>query len=111
MTTVPTTDLGSLMSFIGEGFPFTQDHYPNADLSTPERIRAFAVRHSSAHMAKTGGRIAAEAEEYDHGGAMDEEVLKVAATKMFVTAVNFARALGMSPEELVGRVPVVMKVI
>lgn len=111
MATAPTTDLASLMDFIGEGFPFTQAHYPNGDLSTPERALAFAVRHSSAHMAKTGGKIAAEAEEYDHGGTMNEEELKVAATKMFVTAVNFARALGMSPEELTARVPVVMQII
>ena len=110
MTTQPTPDLASLMAFIGQGFPFTQDHYPNADLRTPESALAFAVSHSSKHIAKSGGKIAAESEEWDHGGTMDEEALKVATTKMLVNALNLARVLKMSPEEIAARVPVVMNI-
>lgn len=111
MTAQPTPDLASLMTFIGNGFPFTQEHYPKADLSTRESTLAFAVSHSSKHMAKSGGKIAAESEEYDHSGAMDEEALKVATTKMLVNALNLARMLDMSPEEIAARVPVVMGII
>lgn len=111
MTTQPTPDLASLMAVIGQGFPFTQEHYPQADLSTPQSTLAFAVSHSSKHMAKSCGKIAAESEEYDHSGTMDEEALKVATTKMIVNALNLARMLGMSPEEIAERVPVVMNII
>jgi hypothetical protein len=104
-----TADLAYLMNFIGVWFPFTQENYPNGDLSTPEKARAFAVRHSQAHMSKSVGKIAAEAEEYDHGGVMDDEKLRVAATKMIVSALNFANALGMSAEEVTTRIPQVME--
>jgi hypothetical protein len=46
-------NLSILMKIIGDGFPFTQERYPNGDLSSPEKLRAFAVRHSQTHMTKT----------------------------------------------------------
>lgn len=103
------SDLTVLMEFIKTGFPFTPERYPNGDLSTSEKIRAFAVRHSAVHIAKTCGQIAAEAERYDHGGTMDTEQLKVATTKMLINVLNLANALGMTPEELAQRVPKVMR--
>ncbi|KND50425.1 MAG: hypothetical protein AB202_02105 [Parcubacteria bacterium C7867-007] len=109
MTMTPTTDLTSLMQVIGDGFPFTQEKYPNGDLSTPEKTLAFAVRHSSAHIAKTGGIIAAQAENYDHGGELDPEALRMATTKMLVNTLNLANALGMTAQDLVSLVPSAMR--
>ena len=111
MTKAPTPDLASLMTFIGEGFPFTQEHYPHADLRNPSFTLAFAVSHSAKHMAKSTGKIAAESEEWDHGGIMNEEALKVATTKMLINALNLARMLEMTPEEIAARVPEVMVII
>ena len=108
--TGPTPELSSMMEYIGTHFPFTQERYPNADLSTPEKKLAFAVRHSSAHMSKTGGRIAAQVERYDHGGTMDRENLEVETAKMLVNALNLARELGMSAETLASMVSKVMKI-
>jgi hypothetical protein len=103
------TDLASLMRLIEEAFPFTPDHYPNGDLSTSEKMLAFAVEHSHKHLSKSLGRIGAESEEYDHGGVMDEDKLKTAATKMVVSALNLARMLGMSAEDVALKIPEVLR--
>lgn len=102
-------DLAALMATVQAGFPFTQDRYPNGDLGTPEKTRAFAVRHSSVHMAKTGGQIAAEAEKYDHGNQINEAKLKIAVAKMLVNTLNLANILGVTAEELQDLVPQVMR--
>ncbi len=105
--TAPTTDLSSLMAFIGERYTFTQDHYPNIDTS-PEAKRIFAVRHSALHMMKSTGKIAAEVEAADHGGNMDLKALRVATNKMLVNALKLAEELDMTAQDLADGVPQVM---
>lgn len=104
----PTTDLLSLMHFIGDRYTFTEEHYPGYDQLSDEQKLLFAVRHSALHMMKSVGKIAGEAEAADHGGQMDEESLKVATTKMLVNVLKLAEELDMSGDELASRVPKVM---
>jgi hypothetical protein len=106
--TVPTADLSSLMTFIGERYTFTEEHYPGFDQLSAEQKLLFAVRHSALHMMKSTGKIAAEAEAADHGGQMNEENLKVATTKMLVNVLKLAEELGISGDELAVYVPKVM---
>lgn len=108
MTTAPTTDLASLMAFIGERYTFTEEHYPNLDKLSPNDRHVFAVRHSALHMMKSTGKIAAEAEKADHGGMMHFSDLKTATTKMLVNVLKLAEELNISPEELAANVPNVM---
>lgn len=108
MTGTPEPNLASLMAFIGARYTFTNQHYPNVDLSTPEKVRAFAVSHSLKHISKSAGKIATETEAQDHGGAMNEENLRIATTKMLVNALKLAEELGMSPDELGAMVPKAM---
>lgn len=97
------------MGFIKESYPFTEEKYLNGDLSSPEKARAFAVRHSVTHLTKSVGKLATEIERYDHGGTMNNEQLMVTTTKMLVSLLNLAAVLDMSPCDLVERVPQVMK--
>ena len=108
MAGVPEPTLASLMLFIGARYTFTNEHYPNIDLSTPEKVRAFAVSHSLKHISKSAGKIAAETEAPDHGGVMDEKSLRIATAKMLVNTLKLAEELGMSPDELGAMVPQVM---
>lgn len=114
--TAPASDLSSLMAFIGERYTFTEEHYPTLGrdygpsvngLSDEERLH-FIVRHSALHMMKSIGKIAAEAENADHGGLMNEEALKVATTKMLVNVLKLAEELGISGDDLAANVPNVM---
>ena len=109
MNTPPLPDLVSLMNFIGDRYTFTDAHYPELLESTETHKRAFAIRHSLLHMNKVTGVIATEVEGAEHGGEMDREKLKVAVTKMLINTIKLAEELGMSPAELVARVPLVMK--
>ena len=108
MTTAPTPDLASLMSFIGERYTFTEENYPGFDALSVYDRTVFAVRHSAMHMMKSTGKIAAEAEKADHGGEMSPEDLKTATTKMLVNVLKLAEELGISAEELAANVPLVM---
>lgn len=108
MTEAPEPTLASLMDFIGARYTFTNENYPNVDLSTPEKIRAFAVSHSLKHISKSAGKIATETEAQDHGGMMNEENLRIATAKMLVNTLKLAEELGMSPDELGAMVPKVM---
>ncbi|HEX2792735.1 MAG TPA: hypothetical protein VHO23_03415 [Candidatus Paceibacterota bacterium] len=101
------SDLSSLMAFIGERYTFTQEHYPDLDISSRAK-QIFAVRHSALHMMKSTGKIAAEAESADHGGEMSAENLKTATTKMLVNVLKLAEELGISGDELAANVPNVM---
>ena len=109
MVTIPTPDLASLMSFIGERYTFTEEHYPGFSQLTPKQQKLFAVRHSQLHMSKSTGAIATEAEAADHGGEMNSENLKVATTKMLINTLKLAEELGMTPEDIAASVPRVMK--
>lgn len=102
------TELAALMTLISESFPFTQNRYPNGDLSTPEKTRAFAVRHSHAHMSKTTGQIATIVESYDHGGWSNEERVKAATLKAVINALNLAHALGMTAQEITEGIPKIL---
>ncbi len=106
--TEPTTDLSSLMAFIGERYTFTEEHYPNLDKLSPNERHVFAVRHSVLHMMKSAGKLAAEAERADHGGGMSFSELKTATTKMLVNVLKLAEELRIPPEELAVNVPNVM---
>lgn len=108
MTETPEPTLASLMAFIGARYRFSGENYPNADLSTPEKVLAFAVLHSLKHISKSAGAIATETEAQDHGGVMDEENLRIATAKMLVNTLKLAEELGMSPGELGAMVPKVM---
>ena len=108
MIKAPEPTLASLMAFIGARYTFTNEHYPAADLSTPDKVRAFAVSHSLKHISKSAGKIAAETEAQDHGGTMDEKNLRIATAKLLVNTLKLAEELGMSPDELVAMVPRVM---
>ncbi len=92
--------LASLMSLIGDKYTFTNEHYPHVDLSTPEKVRVFAIAHSLLHMNKSLGRIATEREALDHGGTMDDEKLRITTAKMLVNTLKLAEELGMSSEDL-----------
>ncbi len=106
--TLPTGDIASLMAYIGIHFPFTQDHYPNEDLSTPEKVTRFALEHSLDHMVKTTGKIATQKEDFAHGGDMDSHRLQIDTIKMLVTSLNLARALGMTADDVTRMVPIAM---
>ena len=108
VTGTPESTLAFLMAFIKARYTFTNEHYPNADLSTAEKVHAFAVSHSLKHMIKSVGKIAAETEAQDHGGTMNEENLRIATAKMLVNTLNLAEELGMSPDDLSAMVPKVM---
>jgi hypothetical protein len=105
--TMPKSDLASLMAFIGEHYTFTPESYPDIDM-TPEGKIAFAVRHSTLHMMKSTGKIAAEAESADHGGQMNHPALRTATAKMLVNVLKLAEELGMTPDELAFEVTQVM---
>ncbi len=102
------TNLRDLLPYVATHFPFVQEKYPNADLSTKERVLRFAIEHSLDHMVKTTGKIAAQREQYAHGGEIDLVALQIDAVKMLVTALNLAHALGMSAEHIATMIPIAM---
>lgn len=103
------TDLASLMAYIAEHFPFTQEKYPKLDFSTPDRARMSGVEHSLVHITKTGGKLATQVERFHHGGPVSDAELEKEAAKAVVNALNLANALGMSAEQLAEMIPHVMR--
>ncbi len=93
-------NLQELMNTFATLFAVTKEKYPDADLSTTQRTLAFTVDHSLKHLQKSLGKIAAEREVADHGGAPNEFEMRIATAKMFNTVVNLARVLGMDGEKL-----------
>lgn len=96
--TVETLD--ELLALASAFFPYDQANYPDIDLSTPEKVKAFAIRHGLAHLAKSTGKIAAAVESADHGTPLDERELRINIAKAFMTVLNLAKNLGMTGEKL-----------
>lgn len=93
-------DLGTLMDFIGDAWPFDEKNYPGFDALPPEGQLAFTAKHSVLHMNKSLAKIAAECEKADHGQATDERQLRTATAKMLVNTLKLAYELNMQPGEL-----------
>ena len=101
--------LNELMSFIGQRYTYTPDHYPALQGVSSERREAFAVSHSVHHMMKSLGKISAECEAFDHGGQLNHEVLREATVKMLINTLKLAEELGLSGSDLCEAVPQLMK--
>lgn len=106
--TQSSTDLSSLIEFIGSVYTFTEKSYPGYDALSDEQKMLFALRHSALHMMKSVGKIATEAEHGDHGGGVELEPLQVATAKMLVNTLVLAKVIGLSGEDLAALVPKVM---
>ncbi|MHB8651858.1 MAG: hypothetical protein ACYC8S_01850 [Minisyncoccota bacterium] len=98
-------DLAHLMSYIGARYTFTPEHYPPLEGVTRDQKKAFAVSHSVYHICKSVGKLAAECERHDHGGAINDAPLKEGTVKMFINAVKLAEELGISAQELADSIP------
>jgi hypothetical protein len=105
----PSSDIEILMKCIGEHYVFTNDHYPNALLETPEQQRHFATAHTLMHMNKALGKIATEVESADHGGQLDVNILHEATLKMLINTLKLAEELGLSAEDIARRTPALLK--
>lgn len=101
---MPEPTLAQVMSYIGTRYTFTPEHYPSLEGVTLEQKKAFAVSHSIHHMCKSMGKLAAECERCDHGGVMSDAALEEGAIKMFINAVKLVEELGLTSQDLAGRV-------
>lgn len=93
-----------LMNYIAERYAFTEEKYPELRLLDEQGRYAFAVRHLGIHFAKTAGKIVTVSEAVDHGGAIDEESLKVDVAKSLLSTLRLAELLHMNTDDLVSRI-------
>lgn len=101
--------LQPMIDLIARTYPFDGTVYPSLAQASPSDIRAFAVRHSVLHMSKSLGKIAAFAEEEDHGGVGDVALLREATVKMLINTLRLAEVLGMTAEDIEREVPMCLK--
>ena len=94
-----------LLERVGRAYPITNEEYPGADLSTPRTRLKFAIEHSHKHLSKIVGKLAAQVEEMDHGGPIDQPELEVITAKTLISVLNLAHKLGLSGHRLAGLVP------
>lgn len=100
-----SSNLASVMKNVGKRYAFTSEHYPILDQLSPTQRKMFAVNHNHLHMSKSLGKIAAECEAFDHGGAINQTALEIATVKMFINTLKLAEELGMSASDLCSKVP------
>lgn len=98
--TAPTADFASMMHFVTSVYVFDEECYPNGTFDTAEGRARFVLDHTMLHLRKSIGKLAAEREEYNHGGTMHIENMRVATTKLFVNLLSFAGELGMTADVL-----------
>lgn len=104
-----TSDLPSVMSFIASRIPLNPTNYPPLQVLEAQHALAFNVSHSAMHLTKSLGALAAEVERAHHGGSMDKVALERAALKLFVNSLNLARVLGLTGDDILARLPEVVK--
>ena len=98
-------NMQELMDFIGTRYIFSVEYYPVLQGKSADETRVFAINHSHLHMSKSLGRLAAESERYDHGGSIDNAVVKEVTVKMLINVLKLAQELGMTADELIEAVP------
>jgi hypothetical protein len=98
-------ELRGLMEYIGSRYIFAPEHYSALAGMSSEQGKAFAVGHSTFHMCKSIGKIAAECERFDHGGNLDDAVLKEGVIKMLINVLKLAEVMGISPDDLGSSIP------
>ncbi len=98
-------DLDATIKHISDRYSFTSDRYPLIARLSPQERKAFAVSHSVHHMIKSIGKLSGECEAFDHGGALNEEVLREATVKMFINTLKLAEEIGMTADDLIAAVP------
>ncbi len=101
-------DLQALMQHIAATWMCNDHRYPELQGKSRNARKLFLVKHSTAHVLKTMGKIAAVTERFDHEGMVapeDEERLKDASVKLFVNALKLAEEVGLSADDLLKRAP------
>lgn len=92
----PVGNFASMMVFIAANHPeYTNENYPHADLSTPERRLGFVLDHTILCLMRSVGQIAEQREKYEYEDGMSREVMRAAAAQLVIALLVFARELGM----------------
>lgn len=100
-----TVNLEKIMRYIGDRYVFIPDRYPGIKNFSDDQKRAFAISHSVHHMNKSIGRLSAECERFDHGGTMDETMLKETSFKILISSLKLIEELGYTAEDFAKAVP------
>jgi len=93
-------DLNSIITYITERYPFSEDKFPATKDCSEEETFRFALNHLALHHAKTAGKIAASSEDIDYGGTGELAELKSNVAKSLVNTLRLAALLSISEEEL-----------
>jgi len=98
------------MNLIAARFVFNQTSYPklNQSISEEEKL-LFVINHSILHMAKSQGRLATVVEACDHGKKLNDCTLHKLTGEMFIHTLRLAEEAGMTAQELLDLVPVLLK--
>lgn len=102
--------LQEAMNLIAARFVFNQTSYPKLSQSISEEEKLlFVINHGILHMVKSQGRLAAVVEACDHGKKLNDFTLHKLTAEMFIHTLRLAEETGMTAQELLDWVPVLLK--
>ncbi len=95
-------NLEALSDFVEKAWPFDAEHYHLVRELGPAETKRFALRHITFHQMKAAGKLAAIAENLDHGNRHPgNRELELAIRNSLINTLRLARVVRLRPAELV----------
>lgn len=98
-------DLQELMNIVDATFRCDDTVYRKLKLLPKEMWDQEILTHSTLHLVKSAGKLAAVSEAYEHGAQFDTEAAKDITLSALATILKTASMLGMSAQDLLEGVP------
>lgn len=98
-------DLQELMNVVEDVFRCDENVYWKLGHLPKEKWDYEIISHSSRHLSKSAGKMAAICEDYEHGASFDKEKARDVVLSATATVCKLATMLDMSAEDLLKGVP------